>query len=236
VRVIELFANRTQLPLLELPDRDPAPTIGRPDDRRVHQLEYGALAEGVRDDLRPTPFLQEEPLQQVRRPDDLAMAEREPEVSEARVEVLEETLHEGRQLALAGLNEVVAQQGGQRRRGRLVARAGADGDLEPLAVGCLAAEVAQPVDHIPLAHRAREARLGGADEPGRAVGDDQQGIRQASAFEVLEERRATGRVPLRARRQVQQHLLALLRDPQAQSTASRGIPACRRLATPSTKK
>ena len=78
VRVIELFANRSQLPVLELPDRDPAPPVGRPDDGRVHQLEHGALAEGVRDDLRPPPLLQEEPLQQVRRPDDLAMAEREP--------------------------------------------------------------------------------------------------------------------------------------------------------------
>jgi hypothetical protein len=53
-RTVELLANRLQLALLELADRDPAPPLGGTDDGRVHELEHRALAEGVRDGLRAT--------------------------------------------------------------------------------------------------------------------------------------------------------------------------------------
>ena len=78
VRVIELFANRTELPLLELANGDAAPVVGRADDRRVHQLQHRPLAKGVRDDLRPAPLLEDEPLQEIRRPDDLPMGQNSP--------------------------------------------------------------------------------------------------------------------------------------------------------------
>src|SRR5207245_4517217 len=86
VSTAELVANRPQLTLLEFTDRDPAPSLGGADDGRVHQLQHRALAEGVRNDLRPAALLEKEPLQQVRGPHDPAMPEREAEVGDARVE------------------------------------------------------------------------------------------------------------------------------------------------------
>jgi hypothetical protein len=73
------------------------------------------------------------PLQEVRRPDDLPKAEREPQMRDAGVEVLEEIRHERGQLPLVDVDEIIAQQRGRRRGGRLVAGASADGDLRPLA-------------------------------------------------------------------------------------------------------
>jgi hypothetical protein len=54
----------------------------------------------VRNDLRATTLLEEEPLQEIRRPDNLPMANQASQVGDAGVEVLEETLHECRQLSL----------------------------------------------------------------------------------------------------------------------------------------
>src|SRR5215470_11329096 len=107
VSASELGANRAELALLKLADRDAAPAIRRPDHGRVHQLEHGPLAEGVRDDLRAAAFFEEEPLKQIRRPDHLAVAERKAEMRDAGVEVLEETRHERRPLALIRLDKVV---------------------------------------------------------------------------------------------------------------------------------
>ena len=59
---IELLADRAQLTLLELPDGEAAPAVGRPDDGRVHELQHGALPEGVRDDLRATALLEKKPV------------------------------------------------------------------------------------------------------------------------------------------------------------------------------
>src|SRR4030095_11553508 len=99
---IELLTNRAQLTLLELTDSQPAPPIGGPDDGRVHELQHGALAEGVRDDLRAPALLEKEPLEEVRRADDAPMAEREAEVGDAGVEIVTEALHDRRQLTLVG--------------------------------------------------------------------------------------------------------------------------------------
>ncbi len=74
--VIELLANRAQLPLFELPDRGPAPAVGCPDHRRAHQFRHGPLAESVQNDLHPTPFLENEPLQKIRGADHLSVPER----------------------------------------------------------------------------------------------------------------------------------------------------------------
>jgi hypothetical protein len=84
----ELVADRPELALLELADRDPAPAIRGADYRRVHQLEHRALAEGVRDDLGGPALFQEEPLEEIRRPDHLAVvAERKAEMGDTSVEV-----------------------------------------------------------------------------------------------------------------------------------------------------
>jgi hypothetical protein len=78
---IELLADRAQLTLLELADGEAAPAVGGPDDRGVHELQHGALTEGMRDDLGSPALLEKEPLEQVGRADDAPMAEREAEVS-----------------------------------------------------------------------------------------------------------------------------------------------------------
>ena len=68
------------------------------------------------------------------------------------------------------------------------------------------------MDEAALAQRPRKARLDGADQARRPVGDGEQRIGQAAALEILEERRAARRVLLRARRQVEQDLPAVLGD------------------------
>ena len=92
------------------------------------------------------------------------------------------------------------------------------------------------MDEAALAQGARKTGLDGADQAGRAVSDHEERIGQPAALEILEERRAARGVLLGARRPMEQYLACVLGNPQAQSTASRGIPACSRSATPSTKK
>lgn len=126
------------------------------------------------------------------------------------------------------MDEVVAQERGERWRGRLIAGRGPYRDLRPLRLGRLAPEIAQAVDEAPLAERLREAGLDGADQARRAVRDDQERIGQPTPLEVLEEGRAARRVLLRVRRQVEQHLAPVLGEiPHAQSVIGNAkIPTC----------
>ena len=62
---VEFLANRAELSLLELADRQAAPAVGRADDRGVHELQHRALAERVRDDLRAPALLEEETLEEI---------------------------------------------------------------------------------------------------------------------------------------------------------------------------
>jgi len=73
------------------------------------------------------------------------------------------------------------------------------------------------MDEAPLTERAREAGFDGANEARGAVGHGEQRVGQPAAFEILEERRTTGGVLLRARGQVEEDLAAVLGDaPRAQ--------------------
>src|SRR6059036_1618154 len=206
----ELVADRSELALLKFADGDPAPPLGGPDDGGIHQLQHRALAERVWDDLRPAALLEKESLQQVRGAHDAAMPEREAQVGDARVEVVTETLHHRRQLALVRLDEVVPQHRGEGWRRRLVTAARPQRDLWPPALRGFAPEIAEPMHEAALAQRPREARLDGADQSRRPVGNDQQRVGQPPALEILEEGRAARRVLLRARRQMQQDLLAVV--------------------------
>jgi len=58
VSTVELLAERAQLPLLELADRDASPPFGRAKHRRVHQREHGPLPKGMRHDPGPAPLEQ----------------------------------------------------------------------------------------------------------------------------------------------------------------------------------
>src|SRR6059036_159924 len=94
----ELVADRAELALLKFADGDPAPPLGGADDGGIHQLQHRPLAERVRDDLRPPALFEKQPLEQIRGADDAAMAEREAEMGDARVEVVSEALHHRWQL------------------------------------------------------------------------------------------------------------------------------------------
>src|SRR4029450_52709 len=228
VSTVELLADRPQLTLLELTDGEPAPPVGRADDGGVHELQHRPLPEGMREDLRPASLLEEEPLEQVGGADHAPMTQREAEMGDARVEVVAEALHDGRQVALVRRNEVVAQDGGERRRRGLAAPARPQRDPRPLAFRRFAAEIPQPVDEASLAERPRKARLDGANQARRAVGDGEQRVGQAAAFEILEERRAARRVLLRAGRQVQEDLATVVGDaPGAEHRLApqAGVPA-----------
>src|SRR5881296_2762674 len=90
VSAAELLTDRPQLPLLKFADGDPAPPLGGADDGGVHQLEHRALAERIRDDLRPPPLFEEQPLEQIRGTHDSAMPKREAQMGDAGVEVVTE--------------------------------------------------------------------------------------------------------------------------------------------------
>jgi len=102
--------------------------------------------------------------------DDAAMAEREAEMGDARVEVVSEALHRRRQLPLVRLHEVIAQHRSQRRARRLVAAPRPQDNLRPPALGGFAPKIAEPMHEAALAERPREARLrprGSAQAPRR---------------------------------------------------------------------
>ena len=78
VSVIQFVADRAELALFELVELDAAPSMGGPDDGRVHQLENGPLAERVRSDLGAATLFEEQALQEIRRADHEMMPGRKP--------------------------------------------------------------------------------------------------------------------------------------------------------------
>jgi hypothetical protein len=88
VSTLELVTNGDQLSALEFGYAQAAPAFSRSDQGGIHQLEYGALAKSVRDDLGASPFLTEQPLEQVGGADRPPMREWEAEMRNARFEVV----------------------------------------------------------------------------------------------------------------------------------------------------
>ena len=74
---VEIRADGFQLLRLEGFDLDPPPALRRADQRRLHQLEHRALAEGVGHDLHPPPLLPKQPLEHTLRPQRLRNAKLE---------------------------------------------------------------------------------------------------------------------------------------------------------------
>src|SRR5438093_1187541 len=60
---IELVANSGQLSAFEFGHTQTTPAFGCSDQSGIHQLEHGALAESVWDDLGASPLLAEQPLE-----------------------------------------------------------------------------------------------------------------------------------------------------------------------------
>ena len=113
---------------------------------------------------------------------------------------------------------------------------GANRDLRAQGFRRFTAQIAEPMDEAALSQRPGKTGLNGADQSGGAVSNDQERISQAAALEILEEPRTADRVLFRHRGEMQQNLLALLRDAPGAEKASRRNPTCRRSATPSTKR
>ena len=82
---------------LELGESQAAPAVRGADERAEHEFEHRLLAEAVGDDFEPPALLDEQPFEQVRRPDDSAMGDGQPQVGDAGFEVVLETSKRARQ-------------------------------------------------------------------------------------------------------------------------------------------
>jgi hypothetical protein len=110
------FANCPELTLLEFTDADAAPAFGGADQRRIHQLQDGALARGMRDDprLRGGRFLvrrRSSPNRRSKRlscTDRPAVAEREAQMRAMQASIILEAGHRAWQIAPVGRPEDVA--------------------------------------------------------------------------------------------------------------------------------
>jgi hypothetical protein len=162
--------------------------------------------------LEPPAFFQEQPLEEIRGPERAPVGDREAQVRDAGLEVVREARHGVWQLALVVGDQAVAQLAGDRPGRRLVAGPHPFLELRPGGLGHLDHEVAHPVYEAALAGRAREALLGGADDPRRAVGHHQKRVAEAPRPHILEEGAHGLDVLARAGHQVQEHLAAVARD------------------------
>lgn len=63
VRLLELNSQLRQLPLFKLRDRHAAPAFRAPNQRGIHQLEDGPLAEECPGSIEPAPLFAEEAFQ-----------------------------------------------------------------------------------------------------------------------------------------------------------------------------
>src|SRR5213593_3211889 len=231
----ELVADRSELALLKFTEGDPAPPLGGPDDGGIHQLQHRALAERVWDDLRPAALLEKESLQQVRGAHDAAMPKREAQVGDAGVEVVTETLHHRRQFPLVPLDEVVPQHRGEGGRRRLVTAARPQRDLWPPSLRGFAPEIPQPVEQRWRSARGKHvstARIS-PGAPSVTTSNGSAKPRRLRSSKKAVQLAVSSFVPgARCSRTFWPSSVM----PQAQSTASRGSPACSRSATPSTNR
>jgi len=113
---VDLLSDRLELPLFELGEADATPAFGGTDQRRVHRLQEGALAEGMGDHLGAPPLLAKQPLQEIGGADRPAVAEREAQMRDAGLEIILEAGHRTRQITIIGRPEIVAKQPRQGRR------------------------------------------------------------------------------------------------------------------------
>src|SRR5881227_2301978 len=85
---VDVLADRPELTVLELADAEAAPAFGGADQRRIHQLQDGAFAEGMGDDFGAPPLLAKQALQQIGGADRSAMAKRKAQMRDAGLEIV----------------------------------------------------------------------------------------------------------------------------------------------------
>jgi hypothetical protein len=89
----------------------------RPDEHAEHELEHRLFAEAVGNDLQPSPFLDEQPFEEIRRPCEATVRDREPQVRDAGLEIVLETGERtGQDVGVIGINAVLAAAGYNFRR------------------------------------------------------------------------------------------------------------------------
>ena len=89
----------------------------RPDECAEHELEHRLFAEAVGNDLQPSPFLDEQPFEEIRRPCEATVRDREPQVRDAGLEIVLETGERtGQDVGVIGINAVLAAAGYNFRR------------------------------------------------------------------------------------------------------------------------
>src|SRR4051812_36867045 len=170
---VEVLSDGGDLTKLELSEAQAAPALRRTHKRAEHELEHRLLAEAVRDDLEPSPLLDEEALQKIRRPRRAAMRHRKPQVGDAGLEVVLEAGDRARQQrAVIGPNALgeVARDGS---RWGLVTGARTRLELRPQVSRDLDGKVAHPMRKTALPRGAREALLDRPDDPWSTVRDDE---------------------------------------------------------------
>ena len=89
--VVEFFSDGGDLSELELGEAQAAPSFGGSDEGAEHELEHRLLAEAIGNDFQPPPFLDEQPFEQVRRPCETTMGDRQAQVRDAGLEMVLET-------------------------------------------------------------------------------------------------------------------------------------------------
>src|SRR3954453_3371258 len=90
---VDLLLDCPELTLLKLGEPDPAPAFGGANERGIHQLQDRTLAKGMRDDFGAPTLLTKQPFEQIGGADRAAVAERETQLRDARLEVVVETSH-----------------------------------------------------------------------------------------------------------------------------------------------
>ena len=164
------------------------PPFGSGDERGEDERETRPLPWEAWDDLRPAPALLKRPLEEVGRPDPLAVLHREEQVGQALLQVLLETLH--------GRREPLPEPRAQRPptpEGRPVVRGQEDlldkGFQLPLGqVGELGQNVPHLVDLAPLSPDPGEDLADGFREAGAAVQNEQEGLGEAAGGQIMQER------------------------------------------------
>ena len=88
---VEFFSDSGDLSEFELGEAQAAPSFGGSDERAEHELEHRLLAEAIGNDFQPPSFLDEQPFEEVRRPCETTMRDRQAQVRDAGLEIVLET-------------------------------------------------------------------------------------------------------------------------------------------------
>src|SRR5512132_220763 len=158
VFLIQILSDGGHLPAFEFGHLDRPPALGGADHGAEHQLEHGLLAKGVGDDLQAPALLDEQTLEEVRRPDRPAVGDRHPQMRDAGLEVVREAAHGSGQLGREVGDDAGREIAGDGTRRRLVAWVARALNSGHRSSGTLAARL-----------RMRWARQRGRSERGKQV-------------------------------------------------------------------